>query len=111
MSHSSQKRWPDINDQVSGVSEKLLNTLNEANETFLQLLEVWEYSGGTDASFANLLFKDEISERDPPVHTAEELAKVIDAKEALVAARELYLAATNQTITVANRLQKLRRMI
>lgn len=112
MGHSSEKRWGEVGGEVGRVCAEIVNTINQGEEKYLQLVEVFTYAGGTDAGFAALLFEDHIEARnDGNGPTAEEIAKAADVRAAMVAVHELWQAANNVAVAAAQRAQFMRRMI
>jgi hypothetical protein len=113
MAHSSEKRWDDISRLVSDMAAQTLEIINRGEEIYLQLFEVWEYTGGTPQLFAQQVFKEQIEARggSPTEVTAEELTQATDAAAAALALHELWQAANNIAVTTDDRSQKLRRMV
>lgn len=122
--HTSEKRWRETRDPVTGqiyegISERaasicadIVRALWQMEEGYQELLEIYQYAGGTDTLMAELLFKEDIESRSSPenVPSAEELAKVADLVAALQAAHQLYQCANNVATTQADRMALLRRM-
>ena len=104
MAHVSEKRWAEVRDRISGVATQMVQFLGIGEEVYLQLLEVYAYAGNDDTEFARQLF-------ETATPTAAQMAMVVDAKNALLACHELYLAAANQAVPTADRLKLLRKMI
>lgn len=104
MSHSSQKRWDDIEREVTGVCVQMSDLLNHGEEVYRRLLEVWLYAGNSLEGFAGLLFQTETP-------TPEQLGMANDARNALVGIHELWEVANGGTVPAADRAQLLRRMI
>lgn len=113
MAHSSEKRWNDISRLVSDMAAQSIEIINRGEEIYLQLFEVWEYTGGTAEAFAQQLFKEEIAARggSPTEVTAEELAQAADAAAAVLALHEIWQAANNVAVATDDRAKKLRRMV
>lgn len=113
MSHTSEKRWNGISGNVSTISFSLMQALNEAEEAYQQMQEIYIYSGGTDTSLAELLFQEDIANRSSPenVVSTEEITKATDAIAAMTAAHQLYQAANNIVVAQSDRVTDLRRMI
>jgi hypothetical protein len=113
MSHTSEKRWNGISSEVEVVSGALMQALNNAEEAYQRMQEIYIYAGGTAADLAELLFKEDIAFRSSPdnVANAEEIAKATDAIASMTAAHELYQAANNIAVTQSDRVTNLRRMI
>lgn len=118
--HTSEKRWrtvrsgdknyTGISEVVSEISNNLVVTLLDVEEKYLELLEIYNYAGGTTTDLANLLFKEDIEARAESVANAEEIAKATDLVAAVTAAHEVFQCANNVTTTQEDRLSKLRRM-
>jgi len=122
MAHTSEKRWNTVRSQagtvVEGVNtvvgrhaEQVLKAINDGNELYAQLLEMFTFAGGTDQLMANLLFRDEIAARGDTEANAEELQMATDLKDATVALNQLYLAMTGETVAAVDRASSLRRMV
>ncbi len=112
MSHSSEKRWSEVSSKVSNFSFELVNILNQAEEAYQQMQEIYTYAGGTASDLAALLFKEEIEAAGSPfTPTQEQIDKATDAIAAMTAAHQLYQAANNVAVTQADRMTDLRRMI
>ena len=114
MSHSSAKRWPKVEQEVEKIAAELVGVLGRANEVFEQFQEMSTFAGGTDQLLADQLYldinKDPIT-GDPNPATAEQVAIVADAKNAMIAANDLYKAAFGDAFVVGDRLILMRRMI
>lgn len=120
MSHSSEKRWKNktvdgikmegISEIASQISNSLIDSLNFVEAKYLELQELYNYAGGTITDLANLLFKEEIADRNESVANTEEIAKTTDLFNAVTAAHEIYQAANNVAVTQEDRLAELRRM-
>jgi hypothetical protein len=127
--HSSEKRWRSnqTNDSGVGVSELInescvgvLRGLEDAENKYQDLLELFQYAGGTAQLLANQLFYEDwsVRESDPIGNpgvldtqaNATEVAMVQDAIDAAAAIHELYLAMTNVAVTQADRAAAIRRM-
>lgn len=122
--HTSEKRWREVRDPVTGqiyegISERaaqiardLVTTLTLVEEGYQELLEIYQYAGGTDTLLAELLFKEDIAARPSPdnVPNTEEIAKCTDLIAAMQAAHQLYQCGTNVATTQADRFALLRRM-
>ena len=112
MAHSSELRWQGAADAVASQAFQTLRALNDAEQTYQDLLEAYNYAGGTDQLFADLLYADVIESeaRNPAEATTEEVAKVADLRQAIQALHELYQAADNVAVAQEDRLSQLRRM-
>ena len=122
--HTSEKRWRETRDPVTGqiyegISERaaaiardLVTTLTLVEEGYQELLEIYQYAGNTDQGLAELLFKEDIALRESPnnVVSAEEIAKCADLIAAMQAAHQLYQCGTNVAVTQSDRFALLRRM-
>jgi len=125
--HTSEKLWSKnkfgdtgIGEIVKGNSVQTLNALNLSEEAYQDLLELWAFAGGTDQFVADQLFFDVWSVRvsDPigapgVVDTqanAQEVVIVADAKAAMLALHQLYMALTNGVVTQSDRISVIRRM-
>lgn len=122
--HTSEKRWREVRDPVTGqiyegissraasICRDIVQALWMMEEGYQELLEIYQYAGGTDALLAELLFKEDIAGRDSPdnVASTEEIAKVTDLVAAMQAAHQLYQCANNIATTQADRMALLRRM-
>lgn len=102
MPHSSNLLWKDIEQIVSGISRTMLRELILGEEAYQDLLEAYQYAGGTDQAFANLLFNTTAD--------AGQVAQVTDARQALVAVHRLYELMTNNAVAQADYAADLRRM-
>lgn len=112
MAHSSELRWQGAADAVASQAFQTLRALNDAEQTYQDLLEAYTYAGGTDQAFADLLFQEVNGNPDPiaDTATAEQVALVADLSLAIQALHELYQAADNQVVAQEDRLTQLRRM-
>lgn len=113
MAHTSTKRWTEVEERVSHYSKTAIEVLNDAEEAYQQFQEVYTYAGSTDEGLAELLFygdegKDSAGQT---LVTPEQLALVVDAKNAMIAMHQIFEAANNGTVTQDDRLTKLRRMV
>jgi hypothetical protein len=117
MGHTLEKRWEDIGTEVSNLSRQMLAILIEGEEQYQRMVEVYTYAGGTDQGLADLLFKDRWSIRDSnddgtldTQANADEVTMAGDARLAMVAMHELYLAVTGGTVAAEDRATPMRRM-
>jgi hypothetical protein len=106
MAHSSKLLYDEAEQMVADRAQQTLRALQDAEEVYQDLLEVFQYSGGTDQLFADQLFQDV---QAPPA-PADQVAMVADLRAAIVALHELYQAMTNVAVTTADREADLRRM-
>ncbi len=120
MAHSSELRWAGASAMVSQAALNTLQTLNSSEEIYQELLEVFNFVGGTDQLLADQFFFEIWSgrESDPDGNpgvldtqaNAAEVSLVADLKTAIVALHELYLSLTNGVVVQADRATDLRRM-
>ena len=127
--HTSEKRWRSnqTNDSGLGVSvlvaesaNGVFNALVQAENQYLDMLELYTYAGSTAQLLADQLFFEEWSEREsdpignPGVLDTEanaaEVSKATDLINAVTAMHELYQAATNVVVTQEDRFGQLLRM-
>ena len=112
MAHSSEMRWPEASVKISQAAYSVLQGVMDAEETYQELLEVYDYSGATDQAMADMLFQDVNGNPDPITGsaTAAQLALVADLRAAILALHQLYEAMNNGVVTQADRTAVLRRM-
>ena len=112
MAHSSEMRWVGAQASIADASRITLKALSDAEETYQDLNEVYQFAGGTDQLMADQLFRDiiESEARLPAVATATEVAQVTDLKVAILALHQLWQAMTNVAVTQDDRAALLRRM-
>ena len=112
MSHSSEMLWSDAQDRVANIASQTLEALLNSEKIYLDLFEVYQFTGATDQLMADQLFSDLIVDeaRAPAVASVEEVAKVADLRSAIVALHELYGALTNVVTPTEDRAALLRRM-
>jgi len=108
--HSSNVRWADVETRLSTATGNLLITLTQAEELYLELLEVYNYAGSSDQLMADLLFKEVWEGRGDTQASADEVSKVTDVRNAILALHDLYLALDNNALTAEDRATALRRM-
>jgi hypothetical protein len=127
--HSSEKRWrnnmnPDsgngVSELIADSCQTVLRGLEEAESIYLELLEVYQYTGGTAQALADQLFYEDwsVRESDPIGNpgvldtqaNAIEVEKAQAAIDAVTALHQLYQAMTNVAVTQADRAASLRRM-
>jgi hypothetical protein len=119
--HTSEKRWrrnqtkvsgEGVSNQASAICTKVVATLLEAEQAFLEMQELYNYTGGTVTLLAEQLFKEDIEARSSPDNVAntEEIDKAQDLFDAMTAAHELYQAANNIAVAQEDRFAQLRRM-
>lgn len=103
MAHSSDARWDEISKRVAAVAAGVVSVLQNAEEEYQELLEIYQYVGGTDTLFAGQLF-----ETSTPAQI--QIDKAADLRKAMVAAHELYQCMSNTAVSTSNRAADLRRM-
>ncbi len=125
--HTSEKRWDSnvfgdsgIGVLVRDASVSAVDKLTAAENLYQDLVELWDFAGGTDQGVADQLFFEIWSVRvsdpigNPGVVDIQansvEVDMVKDAKAAALAFHELYLALTNVAVTTKDRVTTLRRM-
>lgn len=127
--HTSEKRWRSnqTNDSGVGVSELInessigiLRALEEAENKYQDLLELYAFAGSTAQGLADQLFYEDwsVRESDPIGNpgvldtqaNATEVSMAQDAVDAVTAMHELYQAMTNVAVLQADRAAALRRM-
>lgn len=122
--HSSEKRWDKnqfgdvgVGQQVRDAANRVVGALADAEELYQDLLELWQFAGGTDQLMADQLFLEVWSARtsgSPPAPetqaNAAEVLRVADARAAMQAIHDLYEAMTNVAVTQQDRIAVLRRM-
>ena len=127
--HTSEKRWRSNqnNDSGTGVSGivrssviTVLDSLTNAETMYQDMLELYQYVGGTAQLLADQLFYEDWVTREsdpignPGVLDTEantvEVAKATDLINAVTAMHEIYGAATNVATTTEDRFAQLRRM-
>jgi len=114
MSHTSEKRWPYINEQVSRFAADMMRVSNEAEEAYQQFQEIYAYAGGTLQAMADLLYQDINGNPVPITDTATpaQVDTVTDAGAAMTKLHELWQAINNVAALVQeDRATALRRMI
>ena len=52
MSHSSEKRWAEVGTRVGDLSGDMIRSLNQAEEGYQQMQEIYTYAGGTATDLA-----------------------------------------------------------
>jgi len=108
--HSSELRWGDVKGVVSGQANRIKEALIQGEESYRELVELYQYAGGTAQLLANQLFEEDIAFRQETEANASEVQIAQDAIDAMTAIHDLYEAATNQTVAAEDRLAKLRRV-
>jgi hypothetical protein len=127
--HTSEKRWrrnqtstsgQGISEETASMASSVVSVLLQAEQLYLEMLELYQYVGSTPQGLANQLFKEDwISRESDPIGNpgvldteanATELAMATDLIAAITSAHELYQAANNVAVTQENRLAQLRRM-
>jgi len=127
--HTSEKRWrrnqtptsgQGISEKTASMAANVVSTLLEAEQLYLEMLELYQFVGSTPQALANQLFKEDWQDREsdqignPGVYDTEanaiELAMTQDLINAITAAHELYQAANNVAVAQEDRFAQLRRM-
>ena len=127
--HTSEKRWRNNqnNDAGVGMSELvtescngILSALEEAENKYQDMLELYVYVGSTAQLLADQLFyEDWVSRESDPIGNpgvldteanTVEVAKATDLINAVTAMHEIYGAANNVATTTSDRFAELRRM-
>ena len=125
--HTSERRWDKnrfgdigIGETVKNAAAQMLFAMNVSEEAYQELLELWQFAGGTDQLVAGQLFFEVWSTRvsDPVGNpgvvdtqaNATEVGQVADTKATMLALHQLYQAMTNTAITQVDRLALMRRM-
>lgn len=84
MAHSKNILWADVERTIARNSNQLIQDIVLGESAYQDLLEAFQANGGTDQSFSNKLFNSTAN--------AEQVAMVSDAKAAMVAIHDAYLA-------------------
>ena len=127
--HTSEKRWRSgqgtstsegVSELVSGSCEQMTRSLSLAEDTYIELLELFQYAGGTAQLLADQLFYEDWDKREsdpignPGVYDTQanalEVEKAQAAIDAMAALHELYQAANNVAVTQSDRMAAIRRM-
>jgi len=117
--HTSEKRWyrnqnPNGNegvaDRVQAMSKNVVLALLEGEEAYQEMLELFDFAGGTTQLVADQLFLERWTERAEANANAEELAMTTDMAAAITSIHELYEAMTNVVVVQEDRIADLRRM-
>jgi hypothetical protein len=106
MPHSSEVRWDQAVQQVGDAAFGLLTSLQASEAIYQELLEVYNYAGGTDQLAANLLFNGDVT----VVAVASDVSKLTDLKSAIQAMHDLWLALDNTALVAEDRGSALRRV-
>ena len=77
MGHTSELRWGQAAGEVTTAAREILEGLDAAERIYLELLEAYQYTGGTDQSFADQLFKEEWEARTQPGTVADITVDVV----------------------------------
>lgn len=120
MKHTSELRWGDVGIDVSSQSQTIKQALIQGEDVYQEMLELYQYAGGTAQGLADQLFVDVWSVREsdpigaPGVFDTQanttEVSMAQDAIDAMAAIHQLYEAATNVVVAQSDRLAALRRM-
>jgi len=127
--HTSEKRWrrnqtptsgQGISDQTSAMASSVVSVLLQAEQLYLEMLELYQYVGSTPQGLADQLFyEDWVNRESDPIGNpgvldtqanALELVMTTDLIAAITSSHELYQAANNVVVTQEDRLAQLRRM-
>ncbi len=124
--HTSEKRWDQnkfgdagVGQQVRDVAIDVVDMLTRLENLYQDLLELWQFAGGTDQGVADQLFFEQWSGRIDPTSSPQtietqanqsEVDKVADAKLAMLALHELFEAMTNVITSQSDRIKTIRRM-
>lgn len=127
--HTSEKRWrrnqtansgQGISEQTSQMAASVVSVLLQAEQLYLEMLELYQFCGSTAQGLADQLFyEDWVNRESDPIGNpgvldtqanATELAMTQDLIDAITAAHELYQAADNQIVAQEDRFAQLRRM-
>jgi hypothetical protein len=127
--HTSEKRWrtgqtqdsgQGVSETVQGAAEQMTHALDLVNDVYTELLELYQYAGGTAQGLADQLFYEDwsVRESDPIGNpgvldtqaNALEVEKAQAAIDAMTAMYEIYQAANNVAVTQADRMPDIRRM-
>lgn len=127
--HTSEKRWRSgqtqdagqgVSEMVQGAAEQMTHALDLVDDVYLELIELYQYCGGTAQLLANQLFYEDwsVRESDPVGNpgvldtqaNALEVEKAQAAIDAMAALHEIYDAANNVAVTQADRMPAIRRM-
>ena len=109
MPHTRFIQWSDIATPVAGYAGGIKKQLIEAEELYQELLELWNFAGGTTQSVADQLFEETNGIGNPA--TPEQVAMVGDLQAAALALHQLYQAMTNVTVAQADRAALFRRIV
>jgi hypothetical protein len=100
--HSKALNWTQVETVVEQHCRETLRVLALGELAYQDLLEAFAANGGTDQLFADVLFET--------TATADQVAMVTDAKNAMIAIHELTNALNNIAVSASNRDQALFRM-
>lgn len=110
MAHTLEKRWPGVSTEITNLSRQILSILNDGEEGFQRMQEIYDYAGGSVQGLADLLFKDDILDRGDLQASPDEVTKAADAVAAMTAAHQLWQAMNDVAIQQSDRATPLRRM-
>ncbi len=112
MAHSSQMRWVGAQAVIEDAARTTLSALNNAEEVYQELNEVYQFTGSTDQFMADQLFADIIASeaRNPAEANTEEVARVADLKAAILSLHQLWQAMNNVATSQEDRTALLRRL-
>lgn len=75
--HTSEKRWrqgmnpqasrePGVSQSVSNIAEQMINALTNAEAAYAEMQEIYQFAGSTIQGIADLLFTEDIANRQIP---------------------------------------------
>jgi hypothetical protein len=102
MPHSGDLLWDDLSRIAEKHSRQVIQDITLGEEAYQDLLEAHAFTGGTDQLFADQLFG--------ATATVDQVAKVTDAKNAMIAIHNLYQALHNTALVAKQRIDDLYRM-
>jgi len=103
MPHDSEQRWEEVSREIARQSGLILSVVTEAEEVYQDLVELFQFAGGTDQLLADLLYVASPA-------SAGQVATVTDARAAMSAIHNLYQALDNVAVSASDRFTDLRRM-
>lgn len=66
MKHTSEIRWEDVKNEASPTAAQIKEALIQGEETYQELLELYQYAGSTAQGLADQLFKETWEGRSTP---------------------------------------------
>lgn len=88
--HISEKDWATVSDEVNRKLEKLLQFIYENEAIYQELLQLWTYHVGVDQAVADQLF---FSTNGGQPASEAQVAKVLDMKNAMLAAHDIFVTS------------------